>query len=115
MRSPLRVLLFLLLGPGCAVPVFAAGSLERHVEFVNATDQPVYAIRIGHRATGDWSGDLLGPTQVVDVGESRPVAVRLSESCWYDVRYEYRGGRAEELDDVDLCSATRVFLRGTSP
>jgi hypothetical protein len=81
------------------------------LEFVNAATEPVYAIRIGHRAAGTWSEDLLGPAQVVEVGEAERVSVRLVGTCWYDVRFQFSDGHAAELDDVDLCSATRLFVR----
>lgn len=91
-------------------PARAAG-LNRALEFINAGTQPVYAIRIGHHANGTWSEDLLGSTQVVDVGDAQRLRVQLQDTCWYDVRFEHRDGSAAEVDDVDLCSATRVFLR----
>lgn len=91
-------------------PAAAAPPL-RALDFINVGTQPVYAIRIGHRSTGTWSDDLLGPSSVVDVGDAQRVRVRLQETCWYDVRFEYRDGPAGELHDVDLCSANRVFLK----
>lgn len=112
MRPPPRSWLFLILGPALAVPVCTAAAPElRPLDFINAGTQPVYAIRIGHRATGTWSGDLLGPTQVVDVGDAQRISVPLAQSCWYDVQFDYRDGVAGEVDDVDLCSASRVFLK----
>lgn len=117
MRPPPRSLLFLLLGPALALPVFTSAAPApalRALDFINAGTQPVYAIRVGHHATGDWSADLLGPTEVVDVGDSQHVRVPLRETCWYDVRFEYGNGASGELDDVDLCSARRVFLKGTA-
>lgn len=100
-----------------ALPVFtAAGAapMVRALDFINEAALPVYAIHIGHRASGAWSADLLGPADVVDVGDSQRVQVRLQDTCWYDIRFEYRDRPAGELDDVDLCSATRVFLKETA-
>lgn len=96
------------------LPVFTPASatpMQRSLDIINAGIQPVYAIRIGHRATGTWSADLLGPTGVVDVGAEQSVRVQLQDTCWYDVRFRYRDGRGGELDDVDLCSAVHVFLK----
>lgn len=114
MRPPYCVLLFLILGPAFGLPVFAsatAAPAQRAVTFINAGTEPIYAIRIGHRAAQTWSEDLLGPTSIVDVGDGQTLHVHLQDTCWYDVRFEYRGTPAGELDDVDLCSATRVFLK----
>lgn len=95
-----------------AVCVPASGSsLQRSLYVINAGSEPVYAIRIGHRSSGVWSDDLLGSTNVVDVGDARRVSVDLQDTCWYDVRFEYGDGHSEELDDVDLCSATKLFLK----
>lgn len=97
------------------MPVFtSAAPTVRALDFINAASLPVYAIRIGHHATGAWSDDLLGPTGVVDVGDSQRLQVHLQDTCWYDIRFEYRDRPAGELDDVDLCSATRVFLKETA-
>lgn len=63
-----------------ALPVFtaaAAAPAVRALDFVNAGTQPVYAIRVGHHVTGAWSDDLLGPMDVVDVGDAQHVQVRL--------------------------------------
>jgi len=114
MRPPYRVLLFLILGPAFALAVFAsapAAQPRRAVTFINAGTEPIYAIRMGHHAAGTWSEDLLGPTSVVDVGEGQTLSVELRDTCWYDVRFEYRAAPARELDNVDLCSAIRVFLK----
>lgn len=117
MRPPQRSLLFFFLGPALWLPVFTAARAApevRTVDFINAGTQPVYALRVGHRATGEWSDDLLGPTEVVEIGDGDHVRVRLADTCWYDIRFEYGDGAAGELDDVDLCSASRVFLKGTA-
>lgn len=101
MRPPSCVLLFLILGPAFALAVFAgaqAAQSKRAVTFVNAGAEPLYAIRIGHSAAGAWSEDLLGSTDVLDAGEARRLNAELQGTCWYDVRFEYRG-------------AIRVFLR----
>lgn len=114
MRLPRCVLLFLILGPAFALSVFAsapATPARRAVTFINAGTEPIYAIRIGHHAAPAWSEDLLGPTGIVDVGDGQTLSVHLEGTCWYDVRFEYRGTPAGELDNVDLCSATRVFLK----
>lgn len=116
MRPPRRSWLFLLLGPAFAVPVFSAALAApqlRTVYFINEATQPVYAIHIGHRSTGAWSADLLGPADVVDVGDAQRLRVPLAGTCWYDVQFNYRDGVAGELDDVDLCSASRIFLKAT--
>lgn len=94
-------------------PASAAAAL-RVLDFINAATQPIYAIRIGPHGTAAWSDDLLGPTTVVDVGDAQPVRVDLRDTCWYDIRFEYQDRVAGELDDVDLCSATRVFLKETA-
>ncbi len=114
MRAPYRCLLFLLLGPALTLPVFGfarAARAQRTLAFINAGAEPVYAIRIGHHETGAWSEDLLGSTDVVDVGDAQNVRVDLGGTCWYDVRFEHRGGAAQEIDGVDLCSVTRIFLK----
>lgn len=92
-----------------------AAPVLRALDFINAGTQPIYAIRVGHHTTGAWSEDLLGPANVVDVGDAQHMRVRLTDTCWYDIRFEYGDGAAGELDDVDLCSARRVFLKGTAP
>lgn len=92
----------------------AAGE-RRSIEFINAATEPVYAIRVGHHAEDIWSKDLLGPMRVIEIGDTQRLPVRLQDTCWYDVRYRYGDGRAREIDNVDLCSAHRVFLRGNVP
>ena len=114
MRSPYRFVLFLIVGPALALGVCKAARSapeQRSLSIVNAGTEPVYAIRIGHRATGSWSADLLGSTQVVDVGESQRVKIELRDTCWYDVRFEYGDGHTGEMDGLDLCSATRLFVK----
>lgn len=114
MRPPYRSWLFLILGPALALavcaPAWSAG-LQRSLYFINAGTEPVYAIRIGHRSTGAWSDDLLGSTNVVDVGDAQRVSVDLQDTCWYDVRFEYGDGHSDEVDDLDLCTATKIFLK----
>ncbi len=100
------------------MPVFgpaAAAPQQRTVAFINAGTEPIFVIRIGHHATGAWSEDLLGSANVVDVGDSENLHVLLTQTCWYDVQFAYRGRAPEEIDNVDLCSATRLFLKETTP
>ena len=109
---------FLLLGPVLALAVFgpaAAAPQQRTVAFINAGTEPIFVIRIGHHATRAWSEDLLGSTNVVDVGDFRSLRVSLTQTCWYDVQFAYRGGAPREIDNVDLCSATHLFLKETTP
>jgi hypothetical protein len=113
---PLFVLFFLILEPAAALAVFAragATPLARTLHFINAGTQPVYAIRVGRRAGQAWSDDLLASNEVIDVGEEHAVRVPLGGGCRYDVRFEYRGGAAGEVDNVDLCTVNRVFLKET--
>lgn len=93
--------------------VFASppsGQLHRSISFVNAGSRPIFSLRIGHAALKHWGHDLLGPTGVIAIGESRRISLRLVATCWYDVRAQYRNGHFVQLRDVDLCRARRLFL-----
>jgi hypothetical protein len=85
--------------------------VQRSLYVINAGTEPVYAIRIGHRASGAWSDDLLSFTDVVDVGDAQRVNVDLQDTCWYDVRLEYGDGHSDEIDDIDLCSVSKLLLK----
>lgn len=104
---------FLLVGPVLRLGVFtpAADPMLRTLQVVNAGAEPVYSVRVGHHATGEWSADLLDATQVIDVGDGRPLRISLEQTCWYDIRAEYRDGHVEEVDGLDLCTAGRLFLK----
>lgn len=106
MRPPLCLLFFLIVGPA-----FVFGVFERDLQLINAGTEPIYAVRIAQHGSGIWSEDLLASTAVVDVGEVQSIRVGLQGTCWYDIRLEYRDGHADEVDDVDLCSANRLFLK----
>lgn len=100
------------IGPAPAAPVFTPAPLVRTLSVVNAGSEPVYALRVGHHANGEWSPDLLSPTQIIDVGDARAIRVPLEQTCWYDIRAEYRDGHEEELHDLDLCTRGRqLFLK----
>lgn len=87
----------------------APGRLARTLDVVNAGSETIYALRIGHRLSGEWSDDVLD-FQVIDVGTQRRLPVLLESTCWYDVQASYRDGHVAEIDDVDLCKPHRIFL-----
>jgi hypothetical protein len=108
------LLLFLLIGPIAALGVFTRGAVGgesvRTVLFINAGSEPIYVIRAGHRDASQWSDDLLGATEIIDVGTGERVRVPLSVTCFYDVRAEYRDGHSQERDGLDLCASRRIVL-----
>lgn len=89
-----------------------AALASRSVLIVNAGDDAIFALRIGHAAQSDWGDDLLGMTGVIDVSRGRTIRVRFDPAtCAYDLQATYRNGTVVIKRDVNLCAVERVDFK----
>jgi hypothetical protein len=85
-----------------------AGSAGRQIMIFNYGDEPIFWVSVGHAQTAVWSGDVLGSSQVIDVGAGEIVSLPVAGQCVYDVRARYHDGDTADLAAVDLCSVSSI-------
>ena len=98
----------------CAVLLLPASAQasERRLLVVNASDEPIFAVRIGNAAQNAWGRDLLPFNDVIDVSRGRELKVTYDETqCTQDIAATYRDGLVVVLRSVDLCNATQLSFR----
>lgn len=108
MRQCLRVLL-----PGLFAIVFASSSAWASgagILILNEGEEPIYSLALA-QAGGDFGSDLLGPADVVEIGEGRWVRIPAGRgSCYYDMRASYRDGHTADRKRVNLCVTERIVF-----
>lgn len=78
---------------------------------LNEGEESIYSLASSADGTA-WSGDLLGMTGVVRLGEGRWTRVPLVPStCYYDIRATYPDGDTAIGRQIDLCQTDRVVFR----
>lgn len=86
-----------------------AAAAARRVLVLNAGDQPIFTLRIGHAEQNAWGPDLLPFNDVVDVSRGRDVTINVDENaCMNDVSATLGDGTTIVLRDVDLCTVTEL-------
>jgi len=90
-----------------------AGHILAALLVVNAGDEPIFALRVGHDAVAPavavWSDDLLPFDDVIGVSAGREVKIEVDPAaCVQDLQATYRDGHAIVMKAVDLCTADRV-------
>jgi hypothetical protein len=85
---------------------------SRSVLVVNAGDDAIFAVRVGHVAPADWSADILGFSDVIDV--SRGLVLRIPydpATCTYDLQATYRNGSVVVKRNLNLCTIDRIDFK----
>jgi hypothetical protein len=54
--------------------------------------------------------ELLG-SKIVPPGQEQHFAFPAEDYCRYDFRFEFAGGRIEDIFDVDLCKTRRITIQ----
>lgn len=86
-----------------------AQARERRILVVNASDEPIYAIRVGHADQNSWGADVLAFNEVIDVSRGRDLDLPFDPSdCSYDVAATYHDGLVVVLRNIDLCSVNEL-------
>ncbi len=92
--------------------LLVAAFTTRSLLIVNAGDDAIFALRVGHAAQAEWGDDILGVTEVVDVSRGRMIRISFdSAACTYDLQATYRNGTVVVKRDVNLCTAERVDFK----
>lgn len=86
-----------------------SAAAARRVLVLNAGDQPIFTLRIGHAEQNAWGPDLLPFNDVVEVSRGRDVTIDVdANACTNDVSATLRDGTTIVLRDVDLCTVTEL-------
>jgi hypothetical protein len=81
----------------------------RPVLIVNAGDDAIFSLKVGHAASSSWGDDVLGFSGVIEVSRGRVIRVSFDAAqCVYDLQATYRNGSVVVKHDVDLCKADRI-------
>jgi hypothetical protein len=109
-KPAISAAVFVLLAISTALaPARGAGATGRRLLVINAGNEAIFSVRIGHAATGQWSADLLNFSAVIDV--SRGVEVSLAAApadCTLDVEAAYGDGDTQVVPAVNLCTAAQI-------
>lgn len=93
------------------IAAWVAAVALRSIVFVDAGSRPVYSLQTGHAASNEWSAELLGFANALDVSEGREVQIGVDASdCRQDVRATFDDGTSVVLNSVDLCAASTVRI-----
>ncbi len=89
---------------------------SRPILVVNAGDDAIFALRVGHAQQAAWGDDVLGFSEIIDVSRGRVVRMPFDPSaCRYDVAATYRNGAVVVKRDVNLCTVTRIDFEDEAP
>ncbi len=101
-----RIALTAAMAAACVAQAWAS---TRTVLILNAGDEPILSLRIGHAAQHAWSADLLGFNQAIEVSSGVEVPIVFDPvTCAYDVQATYENGSVAVKRDVDLCSVRHM-------
>lgn len=88
-----------------------AVSANRNVIITNATGRTIWRFYGSRVTTSSWEEDILGST-VLPNGDS--VNINFDDgtgSCMFDMKAEFRDGSSKILNNVNVCTTTRVTFR----
>jgi len=105
MHRVLRVLLPWLFGFVCAFSPAVAG--PERILIVNEGEEAIYSLAMAPSGAA-YSADLLGPVDVVGIGEARWIRVPGRRGCSYDVRATYGDGHTADRLRVNVCVVERI-------
>lgn len=106
MRRFRGIALAVAMAAACAAQACAT---TRTVLILNAGDEPILSVRIGHAAQHAWSADLLAFDQAIEVSSGAEVPIVFNPvTCSYDVQATYEDGSVAVKRNVDLCSANHM-------
>lgn len=89
----------------------ANASYNRNVIITNATGQTIWRFYGSRTSTSSWEEDILGSSTLPN-GDS--ININFDDgtgACMFDMKAEFRDGSAKILNNVDVCSVTRVTFR----
>jgi hypothetical protein len=94
------------------VALIAATLTSRPILVVNAGDDAIFTLRVGHFEPADWSDDILGFSDVIDVSRGRVIRVPYDPgACSYDLQATYRNGAVVVKHNVNLCTVDRIDFK----
>ncbi len=106
MRRLREVALAIGMSAACMAQAWAT---TRTVLILDAGDEPMLSLRIGHAAQHAWSPDLLGFNQAIEVSSGVEVPIVFDPvTCAYDVQATYEDGSITVKRNVDLCSVRHM-------
>lgn len=106
MRRLRWIALAIAMAAACAAQAWAT---TRTVLILNAGDEPIFSLRIGHAAQHAWSADLLAFDQAIEVSSGSEVPIVFDPvTCAYDVQATYEDGSVAVKRNVDLCSVSHI-------
>ncbi len=86
----------------------AAG--QQDFKLINRTGQQVDYVYVGPSSSNTWGRDILGRDNVLPSGRSYNITFRPeTETCKWDIRLEFEGGKTAETFNVDLCTVSEVI------
>ena len=85
----------------------------RSLVVINASQRPVYQLRISPTDTEQWGNDRLG-NAVITPGGSFRVALGRTAECVFDVQVTYDDVSSEERSQVDVCRVRSVTFDGST-
>ena len=86
-------------------------SANRNVIITNGTGRTIWRFYGSRTTTSSWEEDILGST-VLAAGES--ININFDDgtgSCLFDFKAEFRDGSAKILNNVNVCTTSRVTFR----
>ena len=89
----------------------SAVSANRNVIITNGTGQTIWRFYGSRVTTSSWEEDILG-SSVLPAGNS--ININFDDgtgSCLFDMRAEFRDGSAKILNNVNVCTTSRVTFR----
>lgn len=88
-----------------------SSGLNRNVIITNATGQTIWRFYGSRVTTNSWEEDILG-SSILSNGDS--ININFDDgtgSCMFDMKAEFRDGSSKILNNVNVCSVTRVTFR----
>ena len=88
-----------------------SSSLNRNVIITNATGQTIWRFYGSRTSTSSWEEDILG-SSILPNGDS--ININFDDgtgACMFDFKAEFRDGSAKILNNVNVCTTTRVTFR----
>ena len=89
----------------------ASGAFDRNVIITNGTGRTIWRFYGSRVTTSSWEEDILG-SSILPAGDS--ININFDDgtgSCMFDMKAEFRDGSAKIINNVNVCSVTRVTFR----
>jgi hypothetical protein len=88
-----------------------SSGLNRNVVITNATGQTIWRFYGSRVSTSSWEEDILGSSVLQNGGSVNIDFNDGTGACMFDMKAEFRDGSAKILNNVNVCTTTRVTFR----